>query len=279
MSVFVKSLVFFFLLVSAATNLSKANEKSLNDLISLRGQWIQGGLIKGTAPRGSQIKYNNKILTQSESGHFVFGFGRDEKGPAVLEITHNDQFWSKSFPIEAREYNIQRIEGIAKKIMSPSAENVTRSREETKLIIAARNIERNAIDFIMGFKWPAEGRISGVYGSQRVYNGVPGRPHYGIDLAAPTGTPVYAPAPGVVTLVHEDMFYSGGTLIIDHGLGLSSTMIHLSKIYAKEGETVETGSLVAEIGQSGRSTGPHLDWRLNWFQERLDPQLQVPARP
>ena len=268
-----------FLFAGSASANQVLNRQALEDSISLRGQWVQGGLIKGTAPTGARILYNGSPLLQSDSGHFVFGFGRDEAGPAVIQVEHNDQVWEKTFPIKKREYKIQRIEGISKKIMKPSSENQTRAGQEALLVKNARKHVRMAVDFIMGFKWPAEGIITGVYGSQRVYNGVPGRPHFGVDIAGPTGAPVYAPAPGVVTLTHDDMFYSGGTLIVDHGLGLSSTMIHLSKIHVSEGDTVEAGALIAEIGQSGRSTGPHLDWRLNWFQERLDPTLQVPARP
>jgi len=135
------------------------------------------------------------------------------------------------------------------------------------------------MDFLSQFQWPLIGPITGVYGSQRVYNGVPGRPHYGIDIAAPMGAPVSTPAPGIVTLVHQDMFYSGGTLIIDHGYGVSSTMIHLSKVIAKVGDQVVPGDIVAEVGAGGRATGPHLDWRMNWMQQRIDPQLLVPPMP
>lgn len=251
---------------------------SLEDEISLSGQWVQGGLIKGVAPENARITYNGDTVLQSDSGHFVIGFGRDEKGPAKLEIQVQDQVWAKTFPVEQRGYKVQKIEGIAKKIMKPSPQNQARASKEAVMVREARKTKRMAVDFLMGFQWPAQGPITGVYGSQRVYNGVPGRPHYGIDIAGPTGAPVRAPAPGVVTLAHDDMFYSGGTLIVDHGLGLSSTMIHLSKILVEEGQSVNAGDIIAEIGSSGRSTGPHLDWRLNWFQRRLDPLLQVPAR-
>lgn len=257
--------------------LSPLQAESLDEQIHLRGQWMQGGLIMGQAPAGAQVTYNGKPLMTSESGHFIFGFDRDEPGPARLQIAYGDDLWEREYAIQPREYRIQRIEGIAKTIMQPSKANQQRASAEAALVRKAREIERTALDFLMGFQWPAKGPISGVYGSQRVYNGEPGRPHYGVDVAGPTGTPVYAPAPGVVTLTHDDMFYSGGTLIIDHGLGLSSTMIHLSKIHVKEGQVVKAGDLIADIGASGRATGPHLDWRLNWFNVRLDPQLQVPT--
>ena len=143
----------------------------------------------------------------------------------------------------------------------------------------ARSLDRERTDFIGGFIQPLEGVITGVYGSQRVYNGIPKRPHYGLDIAAPEGTAVRAPAFGVVTLVHPDMYYSGGTLIVDHGHGLSSTFIHLSKILVQEGQRVTPGELIAEVGATGRATGPHLDWRMNWFDVRVDPQQVLQALP
>ena len=130
--------------------------------------------------------------------------------------------------------------------------------------------------FLSDFQWPLTGRISGVYGSQRVYNGKPGRPHYGVDVARPTGTVVVAPADAVVTLVQQNNYYSGGTLIMDHGYGVSSTMIHLSEVLVNDGQTVKQGDPVAKVGASGRATGPHLDWRLNWFEVKLDPVTVVP---
>ena len=129
------------------------------------------------------------------------------------------------------------------------------------------------------FQWPTEGIITGVYGSRRFYNGKAGRPHYGIDIAAPQGSHVVAPASGTITLVHDNMYFSGGTIIMDHGHGISSTFIHLHKSHVKVGDKVEQGQLLAEIGSTGRSTGPHLDWRMNWFDQRLDPQLLVDGLP
>ena len=135
------------------------------------------------------------------------------------------------------------------------------------------------LDFAGEFQWPLIGPITGVFGSQRVYNGVPKRPHYGVDVAAPVGTPVSTPAPGTVTLAHADMFYSGGTLIIDHGYGVSSTLMHLSKVLVAVGDEVVPGDIVAEVGAAGRATGPHLDWRMNWLNVRIDPQLLVSPMP
>ncbi|MGD2008216.1 MAG: M23 family metallopeptidase, partial [Cellvibrionales bacterium] len=130
-----------------------------------------------------------------------------------------------------------------------------------------------------GLDWPAEGRISGVYGSQRFYNGTPGSPHYGVDVAVPTGHPVLAPGPGVITLAEPDLFYSGGTVILDHGYGLSSSFLHMSKLHVAVGDEVQPGDLIGEVGATGRATGPHLDWRMSWLDQRIDPQLLVPAMP
>ena len=254
---------------------SQLSSAALNDDIHLRGQWTQGGMVLGVAPAGSQVELNGEPIMVSESGNFVVGFGRDEKGPATLHVSHQGESWQQSFPISQRDYKIQDIHGISKKIMQPNPANVKRSKAEAAQVYTARQTKREGLDFLLGFKWPAKGPITGVYGSQRIYNDVPGRPHFGLDIAGPVGTPIYAPAAGVVTLTHDDMFYSGGTLIIDHGMGISSTMIHLSKILVKEGQQVKTGDLIAEMGKSGRATGPHLDWRINWFNVRLDPQLVV----
>ena len=140
-------------------------------------------------------------------------------------------------------------------------------------------MRRRPTIFLAGFIWPLQGPITGVYGSQRILNGEPRRPHFGVDVAAPTGTPVVAPADAIVTLVHPDMYFSGGTLIMDHGHGLSSTFIHLHKVLVEEGQVVKQGDVVAEVGATGRVTGPHLDWRMNLFTVRIDPELLVPPMP
>ena len=154
-----------------------------------------------------------------------------------------------------------------------------RIKNDNRIVALARKRNDARTDFDKGFIWPVKGRITGVYGSQRVFNGVPKRPHFGIDIAAPTGTKVLAPAGGIVTLAEDDLYYSGGTLIIDHGHGLSSTFIHLHKNLVKVGDRVEQGDAVAEVGATGRVTGPHLDWRMNWFKHRIDPELLVKHLP
>jgi murein DD-endopeptidase MepM/ murein hydrolase activator NlpD len=132
---------------------------------------------------------------------------------------------------------------------------------------------------LAGFVWPAQGPISGVYGSQRFYNGEPRNPHYGVDVAVPKGTPVHAPAAGVVTLAEPDLYFSGGTVILDHGYRLSSTFLHMSEVSVQVGDELQAGDLIGAVGSTGRATGPHLDWRMNWRQQRIDPQLLAPPMP
>ena len=245
--------------------------------IHLQGKFEQGSLIRGKVPEHSQVFLNGKKLLVSKSGNFVFGFEREAIAEQMLKVTYpNGLTELKPLSVKERTYKIDRVNGISKKIMKPNPKAVTRAKEDGKQVRAARNTQSTEKAVFGDFIWPVTGRISGVYGSQRVYNGKPGRPHYGVDVARITGTPIVSPADGVITLAVPDMFYSGGTIIIDHGYGVSSSMLHLSKLYVKQGQVVKQGEKIAEIGATGRVTGPHLDWRLNWFQMRLDPTSIVP---
>ena len=195
-------------------------------------------------------------------------------------VTHGDgRIERRVIEVAPREYRIQRIDGLPREKVTPPEAVLARIREEGARVAAARANDDPRTDFRDGFVWPLTGRISGVYGSQRVLNGEPRRPHFGVDVAAPTGTPVAAPADAVVRLADDDLYFSGGTLIMDHGHGLTSTFIHLSKILVEPGQRVRQGEVVAEVGATGRATGPHLDWRMNLFDARLDPQLLTPPMP
>lgn len=247
--------------------------------LQLKGEMTQGSLIRGQVPVGHQVWLNDTPLKISANGYFAFGFGRDAKLSQQLRwINNKDVTHTRTLILQPRTYNIQKIEGIPSKYVSPPKEVSERIALDNQQIGRARSFNDERTDFYQDFIWPAAGPISGVYGSQRVFNGTPKRPHFGLDVAAPTGTSVYAPANGLVTLFVPDMYYSGGTMIIDHGHGVSSTFLHLSKGHVEAGTTVKQGDLVAEIGATGRATGPHLDWRINWFKERLDPALLVPPR-
>lgn len=247
--------------------------------LQLRGEMTQGSLIRGQLPVGSQIWLNEKLVKISDDGHFAFGFGRDAELTQLVKWKNSQGVeQTKTLILTKRTYVEQKIEGVPSKYVSPPKAVLARITKDNQQIGKARSNNADRLDFTQDFIWPAKGPISGVYGSRRVFNGVPKRPHYGVDVAGPTGTPVYAPADGIVTLFVPDMYYSGGTMVIDHGFGVSSTFIHLSKGHVESGTSVKQGDLVAEIGATGRVTGPHLDWRINWFKERLDPALLVPKR-
>ena len=214
----------------------------------------------------------------SEEGLFVIGLHRDEDEPVSLEVTDpSGQTQSQVIEVAQRDYNIQRVEGIAQSIMEPSDEDQDRIWTDYLMTTEARKIRSDLETFLSDFDWPVMGPISGVYGSQRVYNGVPGTPHYGIDVAVPTGTAIVAPASGQIIMVHDNMFYSGGTIMLDHGHGVSSSFLHLSKTSVEVGDWVEQGDPIGEVGATGRVTGPHLDWRMNWGDSRIDPELLLRA--
>ena len=247
--------------------------------LQLKGEMTQGSLIRGQVPVGHQVWLNDIPLKISADGYFAFGFGRDAKlTPQIKWLDNKGELHVKLLELQVRTYNIQKIEGIPSQYVSPPKEVSERIKRDNRQVAIARTLNDDRSDFYQDFIWPAAGPISGVYGSQRVFNGTPKRPHFGVDVASPTGSPVYAPADGIVTLFVADMYYSGGTMIIDHGHGVSSTFLHLSKGHVVAGTSVKQGDLVAEIGATGRATGAHLDWRINWFKERLDPALLVPKR-
>ena len=253
---------------------------SVHAEVELHGELKQGGLLWGTLAAGSSAKLDGKALEVADNGVFVFGFDRDAKSAATLEIcSAAGACEQQSLSIAQRQYDIQRITGVPQQTVTPPASVLERIRKEAALVAKARQQHFPRQDFTQSFKWPVLGPITGVFGSQRVYNGSPGRPHYGLDIAAPTGSTVTAPIDGVVTLAHPDMFYSGGTLIIDHGMGVSSTFIHLSRVLVKLGQQIKQGDAIAEVGATGRATGPHLDWRMNWADQRLDPALIIEPMP
>jgi len=248
--------------------------------VHLEGSQIQGGLVRGRVPSASVVEFQGERVRVSRDGWFLIGFARDAPAKVVLFVvfpTGLRQYYD--LPVKPRTYRIQRIDGLPRRKVTPRKEDLARIRRDVALVKSARKVDDPRTDFLAGFRWPVLGVISGVYGSQRILNGKPRRPHYGIDIAASKGTRVVAPAAGVVTLVHPDMYFSGGTMIVDHGHGLSSAFLHLSRTLVKEGQRVKQGQPIAEVGSTGRSTGPHLDWRINLFGLRLDPALLVGPMP
>jgi biotin carboxyl carrier protein len=250
---------------------------SANGLLEMKGAWTQGGVVIGRTVPGTQLRLNGQpVQVSPEDGRFVFGFGRDAEPENQLEIRWPDGIKElRRLMVKQRLYRTQRIDGLPPEKVSPPAQLIERIQQESAQVAQARSRNIDTPYFSSGFRWPLEGRISGVYGSQRVLNGKPRQPHYGVDIAAPTGTPVQAPADGIVTLAHPGMYFSGKTLILDHGYGLSSSFLHLNEIYVKEGQKVSQGDIIATVGATGRVTGPHLDWRMNWFSQRVDPSTLV----
>ena len=246
----------------------------------LTGEIAQGGLVVGKTSPQNTVTLNKKQIVVSKNGDYVFGFGRDDTRQYTLTITDVlGKTQQQTIVPNKRDYKIQRIEGIAKSIMNPNPEAIARSRQDNAQISKVRKVSSELTSFSTGFIAPIDGIITGVYGSQRVYNGEPKRPHFGLDYAGKTGDPVKAPADGKILLYVPDMFYSGGTMIIDHGHGVSSTFLHLSNAYVKVGDVVKQGQVIAAVGKSGRATGPHLDWRINWFNVRIDPALVLKITP
>ena len=266
--------VFFALLPSASTLAAEPD-------IQLDGPRVQGGMVRGRVAPGSAVQFEGEPVRVSKDGWFLIGFGRDAPPKAVLSVMFPDGRRQRyGLAVKPRKYRIQRIDGLPPGKVTPrSKEDLARIRREVAMVKRARTVDDPRTDFLGTFRWPVKGRISGVYGSQRILNGEPRRPHFGIDIAAPKGTKVVAPAAGVVTLVHRDMFFSGGTMIVDHGHGLSSAFLHLSRILVKKGQRVKQGQPIARVGSTGRSTGPHLDWRINLFGRRLDAALLVGPMP
>ena len=242
--------------------------------VAIEGRLMQGGLMIGRAPPDARVTLDGKPVRVGGDGLFVFGFGRDAGPRSELEITHPDGAVERRvLEIGQRTYRIERIDGLPPAMVTPPPEVLERIRREGARISAARARDSHTRWFADGFIRPTEGPISGVYGSQRILNGEPRRPHYGLDMAPPAGTPVRAPAGGVVSLAESDLYYTGGTVMIDHGHGITSVLMHLRSVDVAAGATVGRGQRIGTVGATGRATGPHLDWRVNWFSVRLDPEL------
>jgi murein DD-endopeptidase MepM/ murein hydrolase activator NlpD len=248
--------------------------------LELKGPFTQGALITGKVSPGSSVLLDGVSLSTLPDGSFVFGLARDAKPKALLSVQGKDgNVAQRTLKIRKRNYKIQRIDGLPKRKVSPKKRDYKRIAREQKLLNVARYRITRVVDFKNGFVWPARGRISGVYGSQRILNGKPRAPHLGVDIAAPSGAPVIAASGGVVSLTHKGMFFTGKTIQIDHGLGVGTIYIHLSNILVKEGQRVRKGELIGRVGKTGRATGPHLHWGLTWKTMRLDPSLLVGPMP
>ena len=245
----------------------------------LKGDAIQGGLILIKAEPGSTLTLDDAPLMATKDGLAVIGFHRDDTASVTVKATAPDgSITSRQFTPKIREYEEQRIEGLPSKMVTPPEEVIARIKRDNKMVGMARTAASPISHFSGEFLWPAKGIITGVYGSRRVLNGKPRSPHYGIDIAAPKGSPVIAPQGGIIRMV-ADLYFTGWTVIIDHGHGVSSTFLHLEETSILPGDRVDQGQVIGTVGSTGRSTGPHLDWRINLFGKRLDPQLLAGPMP
>jgi murein DD-endopeptidase MepM/ murein hydrolase activator NlpD len=248
--------------------------------LEVTGRWIQGGFISGTVAPGSTVRLGKAPVLVAPDGRFAFGLAFDAALATELTVVGPDgQQQRHEYSIEQRRYPESRINGLPQAMVTPPKAVLDRIAADGQAVQAARAKARTQADF-KDFIWPIKGtRISGEFGSKRVLNGVPRQPHFGVDIAAPQGTPIQAPAAGLVTLAAPDLYYTGQTVIIDHGLGITTTYLHLSKTQVKVGARVGQGQIIGEVGMTGRATGPHLCWRANWHEVRFDPSLLVDAEP
>ena len=254
-------------------------ETVINGATLLRGGAVEGGLMIARTAPDNRVTLDDAAIPVAPDGLFIVGFHRDSDLPVTIGITTADGTSQLTvLTPQQRSYQIQRIDGLQKNMVTPPENVIARIKSDQAAVAAARQTPAAAGDFWRGIDWPVTGRISGVFGSQRILNGQPRQPHYGIDIAVPKGTPVRAPASGLVTLV-KDLYFSGWTIIINHGLGLNSTFLHLDSIAISVGDTVQRGSIIGTVGSTGRSTGPHLDWRLDWQGRRIDASLAAGPMP
>lgn len=246
----------------------------------LPGKIAQGTLIIAKTASGNQVWLGQQPLRVDAAGRFVFGVGRDETGPLALRIVWFDGVEERlALPVATRDWPTERIEGVPENTVNPPSAIAERIAREQAQVGSARERDDDRSDFAQGFIWPVRGRISGLFGSQRIYNGTPKSPHPGLDVAVPTGTPVKAPAAGLITFAAPDLYLTGGTVLIDHGHGVSSNFLHLSRLDVRVGQRVEQGQVIGLVGATGRATGPHMHWGMNWFGVRVDPQALLDATP
>ena len=258
----------------AAGAATAASADALDQRVVFPASVPQGAMVIGKVPPGSRVEYAGRSLRTTGYGTVVFGVGRDTPGPLTVQVTRPDGSSEQArVAVVPRDWPLQRVDGVPRKTVDPPPATAERIRREQARVAEARLRDDARADFARPFVRPVDGRISGRFGRARVYNGKPGAPHSGMDIAAASGTPVRAPAAGVVTFADTDLYLTGGTLLIDHGHGISSNFLHLSRIDVKPGDRVEQGEVVAAVGSTGRSTGPHLHWGMSWFDVRIDPQL------
>ncbi|MEO7252327.1 MAG: M23 family metallopeptidase [Arenimonas sp.] len=242
-----------------------------------QGSLLRAHLAPGTGLELLAADGSATAVRVGADGGFALAAGRDEIGPLHLRLRHADgRIELRELAVDKREWHLERIEGVPESTVNPPPEIATRIAREQAMVSAARARDDGRDDYEVTFQWPVHGRVSGVYGSQRIYNGTPKSPHSGLDVAAAQGTPVHAPAAGIVTLAEPGLYLTGGTVLLDHGHGVSSNFLHFSRIDVHVGQRVEQGEVLGLVGMTGRATGPHMHWGMNWFGVRVDPRLLLP---
>jgi hypothetical protein len=245
--------------------------------VSFSGFAAQGGLVVGRARPGSKVWVDGAPV-RADGGLFCFGFNYDETEAAAVRIVFPDgSADTRMVTPDAREFDVQRIDGLPQQYVSPPPEVQERISRDARVVVEARMHDIDETWFAEEFIWPVDGIMTGRFGNRRILNGEPRAPHYGVDLAVPEGTPIKAPVDGIVRLA-EDLYLSGNTMVIDHGHGVSTSYLHMSRMDVGVGARVRRGEEIARVGATGRATGPHLCWRMNWFHKRLDVALKAPER-
>jgi murein DD-endopeptidase MepM/ murein hydrolase activator NlpD len=239
--------------------------------LTFAGPLEQGSLVVGTA-KGAAVAVNGLPARVSPEGIFAFGFSYDQtKSNSIVAKFQDGKSEMREIVPVVRKYDIQTISGLPEKYVTPAPEALERIKRENALVTEVRKHDTAATAFAQPFDWPAKGIVSGTFGSQRIDNGTPMAPHFGVDIAAPANSPIHAPADGIVSLAEPDFYLTGGTTMLDHGHGVSTVYIHQNELRVKLGDAVKRGDLIGLVGMKGRATGPHLHWGMNWFQMRLDP--------
>lgn len=269
-----------FLWLAGLSSLVWTGTSAVADAIDLHDRLIPGGILIGEAPPGSKIWVDGRTVRQAEDGRFVFGAGRDAEGGIEVIIDCPDgSHVKRQVKIERRDYDVQRINGLPPRKVEPNKEDQKKIEADWIVLNGTKEQDSQELGFIGPASWPVTGPLSGVFGSQRILNGKPKSPHRGVDIAAATGTPVKAMLDGVVTVAKADMYYTGGTVMVDHGHGIQSLYAHLSEVSVEVGQRLDQGDRLGRIGATGRVTGPHLHLSLYWFKTALDPALILGPMP
>ncbi|MBL4895211.1 MAG: M23 family metallopeptidase [Emcibacter sp.] len=263
MRVIICSLILFFMVgIVQAKN-----------LLGLPDDLIQGGFYVGKVAPGSAVWLGDRKLKISPEGNFAFGLNWKQAGMVKMKLIGPDGVvHPQRLMVKKKKYDVEHIDGLPPKMVAPPAEVLQRIRADSARVKKARAIDSDRDDFRAAFIWPVRGRISGNFGNHRILNGTPKSPHTGMDIAAPKGTAIKAPLGGVVTML-SNLYYTGNTVIIDHGFGVSTVFAHMDTVSVRTGQQLTQGDQIGTVGATGRATGPHLHWGLNWYKERLNPAL------